>query len=333
MNIDIGIDLGTANIIIYLSGQGVVLNEPSVVAVNENYEVVAIGEEAKTMVGRTHNNIKTIRPLREGVISDFVITRKMIKHFIKKIIGVHFFKTKPRIAICVPSNVTEVEKRAVEDVARQAGARQVYVIEEPIAAAIGAGIDISQPVGTMIVDIGGGTTDIAVISLNGTVVSDSVKIAGDVLNEAITNFIKKDRQILIGERTAEIIKIEVGNAHESIPNKYLEIRGRDLVFGLPKTTVVSSEEIRECLLEYLAHIITCCRQVLEKTPPELISDIVNRGVVLTGGGGLLPGLDILLSEKLGVNVLVAEQSLYCVAVGTGKYLEYIVNSKNHKIFE
>ncbi len=328
MSLDIGIDLGTANIIVYLSGEGIVLEEPSVVAVNSKNKIIAIGEQAKTMIGRTHNDIRTIRPLRDGVISDFVITREMIKYFIKKIIGVHLFKTKPRIAICVPSKVSQVEKRAVEDVARQAGARYVTIIEEPIAAAIGSGIDITKPMGTMIVDIGGGTTDVAVISLGGIVVSESVKIAGDVLNEAILHYIKKEKQILIGERTAEIIKMEIGSADPSVEEKYLEVSGRDLIYGLPKKTFISGEEIRNCMMESLMGIVECCKQVVEKTPPELVSDIIDRGIVLTGGGSLIPGLDLLISKQLKVGVTIAEKSFYCVALGTGKYLEYIVNSNN-----
>ncbi len=330
MSLDIGIDLGTANIIVYLRGQGIVLEEPSVVAVDNKNKIIAIGEEAKTMIGRTHHNIKTIRPLRDGVISDFVITREMIKYFIKKIIGVHLFKTKPRIAICVPSRVSQVEKRAVEDVARQAGARFVAVIEEPIAAAIGSGIDITKPMGTMVVDIGGGTTDVAIISLGGTVVSKSVKIAGDVLNESIIQYIRKDKQILIGERTAEVIKIEIGNADSSVEEKYLEISGRDLIHGLPKKAFISGEEIRECMMENLMGIVECCKYVLEQTPPELVSDIIDRGIVLTGGGSLIAGLDLLLKKELKVDVTIAEKSLYCVAIGTGKYLEYIVNNNFNK---
>ncbi len=331
MSVDIGIDLGTANIIVYLSGQGIVLEEPSVVAVDNKNKIIAIGEEAKIMIGRTHDNIKTIRPLKDGVISDFVITREMIKYFIKKIIGVHLFKTKPRIAICVPSRVSQVEKRAVEDVARQAGARYVTIIEEPIAAAIGSGIDITKPIGTMVVDIGGGTTDVAIISLGGTVVSESVKIAGDVLNESIIQYIKREKQILIGERTAEIIKIEIGNADPSVEEKYLEISGRDLIYGLPKKAFISGEEIRNCMFENLMGIVGCCKNVLEKTPPELVADIIEYGIILTGGGSLIEGLDILLKKELKVDVSIAEKSLYCVAIGTGKYLEYIVNNNFSKM--
>ncbi len=331
MSLDIGIDLGTANIIVYLSGRGIVLVEPSVVAVDEKNNIIAIGDAAKIMIGRTPHNIKVIRPLRGGVISDFVITREMIKYFIKKVIGVHLFKIKPRIAICVPSRVTEVEKRAVEDVARQVGARFVKVIEEPIAAAIGSGIDITKPMGTMVVDIGGGTTDVAIISLGGTVVSESVKIAGDTINESIINYIKREKQILIGERTAEIIKIEIGNAHHTIEEKYLEVSGRDLIQGLPKKAFIKSSEIRKCMRENLLGMIECCKRVLERTPPELISDIVDRGIILTGGGSLIPGLDLLLHDELQVEALVAEESLYCVAIGTGKYLEYVVNHPKNKM--
>ncbi len=330
MSLNIGIDLGTANIIVYLSGRGIVLFEPSVVAIDENNKIIAIGNEAKSMIGRTPDNIKIIRPLRDGVISDFVVTREMIKYFIKKIIGVHLFKVKPRIAICVPSNVTEVEKRAVEDVARQVGARFVKVIEEPISAAIGAGIDITKPMGNMVVDIGGGTSDVAIISLGGTVVSESVKIAGDVLNESIINYIKRDKQILIGERTAELIKIEVGNAHHSIEEKYLEVSGRDLVEGLPKKALITSSEIRSCIMENLMGIVECCKRVIESAPPELVSDIYERGIILTGGGSLISGFDLLLQDELRVSAKVAQESLYCVAVGTGKYLEYMVKNYNYK---
>lgn len=320
---DIGIDLGTASILVYIRGKGVVLKEPSVVAFDrDTNRIKAIGEEARLMLGRTPGNIVAVRPLRQGVISDFTVTEKMLDHFIKKAVGKKTFR-KPKIAVCVPSGVTEVEKKAVEDATYQAGAREVFIIEEPIAAAIGAGIDISRPCGNMIVDIGGGTTDIAVISLGGTVVSTSVKIAGDDFDEAIVRYMRKKHNLLIGERTAEDIKIKVGSCYPGTESKTLDVRGRNLVTGLPKTVTVSSEETEEALKEATAQIVEAVHSVLERTPPELTADIAERGIVLTGGGALLRGLEELLESKTGINTMTAEDPMQCVAVGTGKFVEFL----------
>ena len=291
---DIGIDLGTASILVYIRGKGVVLKEPSVVAFDrDTNKIKAIGEEARLMIGRTPGNIVAVRPLRQGVISDYTVTEKMLKHFIQKAIGKRTLK-KPRISVCVPSGVTEVEKKAVEDAAFQAGAREVSIIEEPIAAAIGAGIDITRPCGNMIVDIGGGTTDIAVISLGGTVVSTSIKIAGDDFDEAIVRYMRKKHNLLIGDRTAEEIKIKIGSAFPRQEVVTMEVRGRNLVTGLPKTITVTSEETEEALRETTSQIVEAVHSVLEKTPPELAADISDRGIVLTGGGCLLLGLEELI---------------------------------------
>lgn len=320
---DIGIDLGTASILVYLKGKGVVLKEPSVVAFDrDTNKIKAIGEEARLMIGRTPGNIVAVRPLRQGVISDYTVTEKMLKHFIQKAMGKRTFK-KPRISVCVPSGVTEVEKKAVEDATYQAGAREVAIIEEPIAAAIGAGIDITRPCGNMIVDIGGGTTDIAVISLGGTVVSTSVKIAGDDFDEAIVRYMRKKHNLLIGERTAEDIKIKIGSAFKRPEVATLEVRGRNLVTGLPKTITVNSEETEEALKETTSQIVEAVHSVLEKTPPELAADIADRGIVLTGGGCLLQGLEELIEEKTGINTMTAEDPMTAVAIGTGKYIEFL----------
>ena len=320
---DIGIDLGTASILVYLKGKGVVLKEPSVVAFDrDTNKIKAIGEEARLMIGRTPGNIVAVRPLRQGVISDYTVTEKMLKHFIQKAMGKRTFK-KPRISVCVPSGVTEVEKKAVEDATYQAGARELAIIEEPIAAAIGAGIDITRPCGNMIVDIGGGTTDIAVISLGGTVVSTSVKIAGDDFDEAIVRYMRKKHNLLIGERTAEDIKIKIGSAFKRPEVATLEVRGRNLVTGLPKTITVTSEETEEALKETTSQIVEAVHSVLEKTPPELAADIADRGIVLTGGGCLLQGLEELIEEKTGINTMTAEDPMTAVAIGTGKYIEFL----------
>ena len=324
---DIGIDLGTASVLVYIKGQGTVLQEPSVVAIDKNTDtILAVGEEARSMLGRTPGNIVAIRPLRQGVISDYGITEKMLKYFINKAVGRPLMR-KPRIAVCVPSSVTEVERRAVEDATRQAGARQVFVIEEPIAAAIGAGIDIARACGSMIVDIGGGTTDVAVISLGGTVVSTSLKIAGDNFDEAIVRYMRKKHNVLIGERSAEELKINVGTAHDRSVTTSMDVRGRNLITGLPKTINVTSDEMQEALSEPVTNIIESVYMVLEKTPPELASDIADRGIVMTGGGSLLYGLDKLLKEKTGINTVVAEDAVSCVAIGTGKYIEYVSMGK------
>ena len=316
----IGIDLGTATVIAYVKGKGIVLREPSVVAVDRNSgDVLAVGQEARRMLGRTPGNIIATRPLREGVISDYTVTEKMLKYFINKVCGKFIFA--PRIMICIPSQVTEVEKRAVIDAASQAGARKVYLIEEPIAAAIGAGIDISKPCGNMIVDIGGGTTDIAVISLGGSVVSTSLKVAGDKLDEAIVKYIKRKHNIMIGERTAEDLKINIGCVYPKIQDVEMDIRGRDLATGLPKTVTVYSSEMLEALIEPAMMIVDAVHSVLERTPPELASDISDRGIYMTGGGCLVDGLDKLLHEKTGINVMIAEDAVSCVALGTGKALD------------
>jgi rod shape-determining protein MreB len=323
---DIGIDLGTASILVYIKGKGVVLKEPSVVAFDrDTNKIKAIGEEARLMLGRTPGNIVAVRPLRQGVISDFTVTEKMLDHFVKKAVGKRTFR-KPKIAVCVPSGVTEVEKKAVEDATYQAGAREVFIIEEPIAAAIGAGIDISRPCGNMIVDIGGGTTDIAVISLGGTVVSTSIKIAGDDFDEAIVRYMRKKHNLLIGERTAEDIKIKVGSCYPRAEVDSIDVRGRNLVTGLPKTVTVTSEETEEALKEATAQIVEAVHSVLERTPPELTADIADRGIVLTGGGALLRGLEELLESKTGINTMTAEDPMKCVAIGTGKYVESLSGS-------
>ena len=320
---DIGIDLGTASILVYVRGKGVVLKEPSVVAFDrDSNKIKAIGEEARLMLGRTPGNIVAVRPLRQGVISDYTVTEKMLKHFIQKAIGKKTFR-KPRISVCVPSGVTEVEKKAVEDATYQAGAREVMIIEEPIAAAIGAGIDISRPCGNMVVDIGGGTTDIAVISLGGTVVSTSIKIAGDDFDEAIVRFMRKKHNLLIGERTAEDIKIKIGSCFPRPEVDTLDVRGRNLVTGLPKTVTVTSEETEEALKETTLQIVEAVHGVLEKTPPELAADIADRGIVLTGGGSLRRGLEELIEDKTGINTMTAEDPMTAVAIGTGKYVEFL----------
>ena len=319
---DIGIDLGTASVIAYVKGKGIVLREPSVVAVDNNTgEVLAVGKEARRMLGRTPGNIVATRPLRDGVISNYTVTEKMLKYFINKICGKFVFA--PRIMICIPSQVTEVEKKAVIDAASQAGARRVFLIEEPIAAAIGAGIDISKPCGNMVVDIGGGTTDIAVISLGGSVVSESLKVAGDKFDEAIVKYIKRKHNIMIGERTAEDLKINVGCVFPKIQDNEMEIRGRDLITGLPKNVIIRSSEMLEALNEPALQIVDAVHAVLEKTPPELAADISDRGIYMTGGGCLIDGLDKLLQTRTGINVMIAQEPISCVALGTGKALDNI----------
>ena len=317
---DIGIDLGTATVIAYVKGKGIVLREPSVVAVNNiTNEVLAVGHEARRMLGRTPGNIVATRPLRDGVISDYTVTEKMLKYFIQKIGGKFLFS--PRIMICIPSQVTEVEKKAVIDAASNAGARKVYLIEEPIAAAIGAGIDISKPCGNMIVDIGGGTTDIAVISLGGSVVSSSIKVAGDKFDEYIVKYIKKRHNVMIGERTAEELKVNVGCVFPKFQDMEMDVRGRDLSTGLPRTVTIYSSEMMEALEEPAMMIVEAVHSVLEKTPPELAADISDKGIYMTGGGCLIDGLDKLLQDRLGINVMIAEDAISCVAIGTGKALD------------
>lgn len=317
---DIAIDLGTASIIAYVKGKGIVLREPSVVAVDKDTNnVLAVGSEARRMLGRTPGNIIATRPLKDGVISNYTATEKMLKIFIHKI-GIHSFFS-PRIMICIPSQVTEVEKKAVIDAATQAGARKVYLIEEPIAAAIGAGIDISKPFGNLIVDIGGGTTDIAVISLGGSVVSTSIKVAGDKFDEAIMTYIKRKYNVIIGERTAEDLKVNIGCVYPKIQDIEMDIRGRDLRTGLPKTLTIYSNEMMEALAEPAMLIVEAVHSVLEKTPPELVADINNKGIYMTGGGSLVEGLDKLIQEHTGINVMIAEDAVSCVAIGTGKALD------------
>ena len=317
---DIGIDLGTATVIAYVKGKGIVLREPSVVAVDNNTgNVLAVGKEARRMLGRTPGNIVATRPLREGVISSYTETEKMLKYFINKVCGRFIFA--PRIMICIPSQVTEVEKKAVIDAASQAGARKVYLIEEPRAAEIGAGIDISKPCGNMVVDIGGGTTDIAVISLGGSVVSSSLKVAGDKFDEYIVKYIKRKHNMIIGERTAEELKINVGCVFPKVQDNEMEIRGRDLSSGLPKTIVIKSSEMLEALYEPAMMIVDAVHSVLEKTPPELAADISDKGIYMTGGGCLVNGLDKLLQEKTGITVMIAQDTESCVALGTGKALD------------
>lgn len=323
---DIGIDLGTASVLVYVKGKGVVLKEPSVVAFDRNTnKIKAIGEEARLMLGRTPGNIVAVRPLRQGVISDYTVTEKMLSYFISRTVGKSLFGRKPRISVCVPSGATEVEKKAVEDATYQAGAREVSIIEEPVAAAIGAGIGIAKPCGNMIVDIGGGTADIAVISLGGVVVSNSIKVAGDDFDEAIVRFMRKKHNLLIGERTAEEIKINVGTVYKRPENLTMDVRGRNLVTGLPKTVTVTSEETEEALREPAYQIVDAVHNVLERTPPELAADISDRGIVLTGGGSLIQGLEELIEEKTGINTMTAEDPLTAVAIGTGKYIEYLAD--------
>ncbi len=320
---NIGIDLGTASILVYIRGKGVVLKEPSVVAFDTNTnKIKAIGEDARLMLGRTPGNITAVRPLRKGVISDYTVTEKMMKYFIQKALGRRGFR-KPRIAVCVPSGVTEVEKKAVEDATYQAGAREVFIIEEPIAAAIGAGIDISKPCGNMIVDIGGGTSDIAVISLGGTVVSESVKVAGDDFDEALVRYMRKKHNLLIGERTAEELKIRIGSVFKQPEVDYMDVRGRHVFTGNPSTVRVSSEETEEALKEPVMQIIDTIHKVLENTPPELAADIADRGIVLTGGGSLLRGLEELIADKTGITTMTAEDPMTAVAIGTGQYVEFL----------
>ena len=328
---DIGIDLGTASILVYIKGKGVVLKEPSVVAFDrDTNKIKAIGEEARLMLGRTPVNIVAVRPLRQGVISDYTVTEKMIKHFIQKALGKKSFR-KPLVSVCVPSGVTEVEKKAVEDATFAAGARDVKIIEEPIAAAIGAGIDISRPCGNMIVDIGGGTSDIAVISLGGSVVSTSIKIAGDDFDEALVRYMRKKHNLLIGERTAEDIKIKIGTCYPLAEAETMDVRGRNLVTGLPRTITVSSEETEEALRESTLQIVEAVHAVLEKTPPELAADVADRGIVLTGGGALLRGLEELIEEKTGINTMTAEQPMTCVALGTGKHVEFLPGQRDEEL--
>ena len=335
---DIGIDLGTANTLVYVKGQGVVLCEPSVVTIDRaTHQVLAVGEEAKRMLGRTPGNIVAIRPMKDGVIADFDITESMLRYFIRKVHRKNRL-VSPRVVIAVPSGITEVEKRAVKDSAERAGARSpVYLVEEPIAAAIGVGLPIHEPSGNMIIDIGGGTTEIAVISLSGIVFSKSIRIAGDEFDESIINHLKKTYNLMIGERTDEEIKIKIGSAYPMEEETTMEVKGRDILAGLPKTITVTSEEIREALSETLAAILEAIRIALERTPPELCSDLIDRGLILAGGGALLRGLDKLISEETGLPVHIADDPLTAIALGTGRYLSDFrllkrlsVNNQNSK---
>lgn len=319
---DIGIDLGTATVLVYVKGKGVVLKEPSVVAIDTNSgKVLKVGVEAQNMIGRTPGNIVAIRPLKDGVISDYDTTEKMIRYFLKKVCKNRFFK--PRVMVCVPSQATEVEEKAVIDAALSAGAGKTYIIEEPIAAAIGAGIDIAKPYGNMIVDIGGGTADVAVISLGEIVVSNSIKVAGDKFDEAVVKYIRKKHNMMIGDRTAEELKIEIGCVYPRSEPISKEIKGRCLITGLPKVVTVTSEEMLVALEECATQIVDAVHMVLEKTPPELVGDISNGGILLTGGGSLIYGLDQLIAQETGLEVSIAENAVYCVAKGTGKSLDYM----------
>jgi rod shape-determining protein MreB len=323
---DIAIDLGTANTLVYVRGHGIVLDEPSVVAVQKNYRggqnrVLAVGREAKDMLGRTPAGIVAIRPIKDGVIADFEVTQSMLRYFIQKAVGSRKSFIRPRIIICVPYGITQVEKRAVKEAAQSAGAREVYLVEEPMAAAIGAGLPITEPSGNMVIDIGGGTTGVAVISLGGIVYCKSIEVAGDKFDEAIVNYVRRQFNLLIGERTAENVKINIGNAYPFDEERILEVKGRDLVAGAPKTIEITSSQVNDALMDPLSEIVDAVRTALEKTPPELASDIVDNGIVLTGGGALLANLDILIREKTGLPVTIAENPLNCVVMGSGRILE------------
>jgi rod shape-determining protein MreB len=317
---DMAVDLGTANTLVYVRGRGIILNEPSVVAVNiKDGRPLAVGAEAKRMIGRTPSHIQAIRPLKDGVIADFEICEKMLRYFIQRVHHSRF--AKPRMVICVPSGITGVEQRAVMEAAEYAGARRAYIIEEPMAAAIGAGLPVHEPTGNMVVDIGGGTTEVAVISLGGIVASQSIRIGGDELDEAIMAYIKKEYSLALGERTAEEIKMALGSAHPLEEELQAEIRGRDLVSGLPKTIVVTTDEIRHAIEEPVSAIVDAVKVTLDKTPPELAADIMEQGIVLTGGGALLHGLDARLQGETGMRIVVADDPLNCVAIGSGQCLE------------
>jgi len=318
---DIGIDLGTANVLIYVKGQGIVLNEPSVVAIDsDTKKALAVGSEARDMLGRTPGSVVAIRPMKDGVIADFEVTEVMLNHFIRKINGKSFL-SRPRILICCPSNITQVEKNAIKEAAERTGAKRVFIEEEPKVAAIGAGMDISKPSGNMVIDIGGGTTDIAILSLGGIVTSTSIKTAGNVFDSDIIKYIKDKYKLLIGDRTAEEIKVTIGTVYAGSKKEKMEVRGRDLVTGLPHTITVCSEEVEEALRESVYNIVHTAKNVLEKTPPELAADIIDKGIVITGGGALINGFDQLLAHELKVPVFVAESPLTCVAEGTGILLD------------
>ena len=327
---DIGIDLGTASVLVYVKGKGIVLNEPSVVAMDKNTgKLLKVGEEARQMLGRTPGNIVAIRPLREGVISDYDMTERMLKEFIRKVAG--FMVFKPRVIICVPSGITEVEERAVVDAGIQSGCRRVYLIEEPVAAAIGAGIDISKPDGHMVVDIGGGTADIAVISLSGVVESASIKVAGDQFNEAVVKYMRRKHNILVGESTAEKMKIAIGCVYPKEEETFMDVKGRCLLTGLPKTITVSSAEMLEAFEEPTERILESIHAVLERTPPELVADVSTNGITMTGGGSLVYGFDKLITSRTGIATTVAENAIACVAEGTGKSLDLITDMQEGTI--
>ena len=318
---DIGIDLGTSSVLVYVRGKGVVLKEPSIVAYDRDTDKIkAIGEEARLMIGRTPGNIVAVRPMEHGVISDYMVTEQMLRYFIQKATGRLSFR-KPRVSICVPANVTEVERKAVEDAAYQAGAREVFLVDEPIASAIGAGIDISKPAGNMLVNIGSGTCSVSVLSINGIVVTGSVKVGGNDFDEAIVRYVRSHYGLMIGEQAAEEIKISIGSAFERPEKVTMDVTGRDLVTGLPKTVKVTSEDTREALKDALGQILDVIHSVLEKTPPELASDVVDRGIVLVGGGALLGGLEELIEARTGINTITAEDAMLAVVVGTGRYVE------------
>ena len=324
---DIGIDLGTASVLVYVKGKGIVLNEPSVVAMDKTTgKLLKVGTEAQAMLGRTPGNIVAIRPLREGVISDYDMTERMLREFIHKVAGFSFIK--PRVIICVPSGITEVEERAVIDAGIQAGARKVYLIEEPVAAAIGAGIDITKPDGHMVVDIGGGTADIAVISLGGVVESASIKIAGDQLNESVVKYMRRKHNLLVGERTAEEMKKRIGCVFPKEEEETMDVKGRCLLTGLPKVVTVSSTEMMDAFEEPVERIMEAIHSVLERTPPELVADISTNGIVMTGGGSLVSGFDKLVTARTGIHTVIAEDAISCVALGTGKSLESLNNMQD-----
>ncbi len=319
---DIGIDLGTANTLVHLRGKGIIVREPSVVAIDkDDHRVLAVGNQANEMLGRTPENITAIRPMKDGVIADFEVTQAMIRTLIKKALGGKHGLSKPRVIVCVPSGITDVEKRAVEEAVMQAGAKAVFLIEEPMAAAIGAGLPVDRPLGNMVVDIGGGTTEVAIISLNGIVISKSIRLAGNAIDTAIVNFIKKQYSMTIGERTAEEIKFEIGSAMQYTGEGYYDVKGRDMVSGLPKNVRVSSAEIREAMAEVIVEIVEVIKTALEETPPELAGDIIENGIILTGGGALIRNLDRLVSNVTGIPVVISDNPLDCVAAGTGKALE------------
>lgn len=334
---DIGVDLGTASVLVYVKGKGIVLREPSVVAINKDSgRIIAVGEEARRMLGRTPGNIVATRPLREGVIADYDVTEKMLRYFIGKAVTKSWF-FKPRVMVCIPSGVTNVEERAVRQAAVQAGAKQAHLIEEPLAAALGAGLDISEPSGSMVIDIGGGTSDVAVLSLGGIVCSESIRVGGDKFDESIVRYIRKEFNLMIGERTGEEIKMEIATAVPShTSERTIQIRGRDLLTGLPKAVTVSSHQVYQAVEEPLEAVVGAVKEVLERTPPELAADIVNKGIVMTGGGSLLHGFDKLISMETGLPVYVADDAISCVALGTGKALammNVLPTQKTKKLFK